>query len=64
MTDRYSNKYVAFIDGLYIIELCDTNNIIEFFNILDKYENFPGFVAYVNGIEIQPKFKKSIDKYR
>ncbi len=47
MTSRYHNTYVAFLDGLYIIELCDTNDKKEFLEIVKEYGKYPGFVAYI-----------------
>ncbi len=53
MTDRYNHKYVAFIDGLYIEELCDTDNIEEFTQICIEYGKSNGFRAFIDDKEIE-----------
>jgi len=52
MTDRYSHRYVAFIDGLYIVDLCDTEDKAEFEEICKEYGNERGFVAYIDDEEV------------
>lgn len=60
MTDnRYSKKYNAFIDGLYIIELCDTDDEKEFFEIVEIYGKEPGFTAYINDKKLENPLDKS-----
>ena len=49
MESRYNNKYVAFLDTLYIIDLCDTDDEEEFLEIVEEYGQGAGFVAYVDG---------------
>lgn len=53
MTSRYNHKYVAFIDGLYINELCDTDDEKEFFSIVKEYGQVAGFVAYIGDERLQ-----------
>ena len=52
-TDRYTNNYVAFIDGFYIIDLCDTTDVNEFNAIVEEYGNEKGFTAYIDEIRIK-----------
>lgn len=53
MESRYSHKYNAFLDGLYIIELCDTDDEEEYLEIVEEYGQEAGFVAYIDGKEIK-----------
>lgn len=53
LTSRYEHKYNAFIDGLYICELCDTDNKEEFEEVVKEYGNANGFTAFINGEEIE-----------
>ena len=48
MTSRFNHKYVAFIDGLYINDLCDTDNEEEFLEVVEEYGQESGFIAYVD----------------
>ena len=48
LTSRYNHKYNAFLDELYIIELCDTDDLKEFLEIVKEFGNKPSFVAYVD----------------
>ena len=51
-TSRYEHKYNAFIDALYICELCDTDDFDEFYEECIMYAYTDGFNAYVNGIRV------------
>lgn len=52
LTSRYTHRYVAFIDALYIVELCDTEDREEFEAICEEYKDENGFTAYIDDEEI------------
>lgn len=61
LTSRYSNKYNAFVDSMYIEELCDTNDIYHFVEICQRFNYLPNFYAYVNDTKIDTTFFIYID---
>lgn len=61
MKSRYSNKYNAFIDSLYIEELCDSNNIIQLIECSNQFGHMPNFYAYANNKKIDTTFLLYID---
>ena len=56
ITSRYENKYNAFIDALYIVELCDTNDFAEFVEMFQTYGYNCSFNGYVNDTKLDNDF--------
>lgn len=61
MARRFHNKYTAFIDGMYVHDVCDTNDIYHFVEICQIYNYLPNFFAYANGKRIDTIFFIYID---
>lgn len=55
LTSRYEHRYNAFIDALYICELCDTDDKEEFDEVVREYGKENGFTAYIDGVEVKTK---------
>lgn len=55
-TSRYTHKYNAFIDALYIEELCDTDNFAEFVEMFQRFGHHRSFNGYVNETKLDNDF--------
>jgi len=53
---RYENKYNAFIDSMYIEELCDTNNFAEFIEMYQRFGHHCNFCGYANNKSLDNDF--------
>ena len=61
LKSRYTNKYNAFVDGMEIYELADTNDFIAFAEICNEYGHLSNFYAYANNVKIDTAFLVYID---
>ena len=58
---RYHGKYNAFIDSMYIEELCDTDEFGMFIEMVHRYSYHPNFYAYVNGVKVNAEWLINIE---
>ena len=61
MTTRYFHKYNAFVDSMYIEELCDSDDIKYLIECSNEFGYLPNFKAFANNKKIDTTFLLYID---